>query len=272
MVCPRCNAPLYPGHTRCGNCGFDSAQPAWAPAPAVAAKPAGSNLPILLAIGGVLLLAGAGVVAVLATSKSGSASASPAASTVAQASPRSTLTPLIVPAATDTPAATPKATATPTAKSGTPEPLPLASWTTFTAPDGKWSVDFPSTMTPLKQTMPLNSGLAQGDMTMYMVADGSTAYAMVYFDFPTGTIGTTSSTFLKLMESSMMESVGGTLVTSSDAMVGTYPARDLTIDKSGQTVNLRVWFVGDRFYMAMVMAPSGSVVYPQHFVSTVVLG
>jgi hypothetical protein len=230
-------------------------------------------LPILLAIGGVLLLAGAGVVAVLATSKSGSPSASPAASTVAQASPRSTLTPLIIPPApTDTPAATPKATAAPSAKSGTPEPLPLASWTTFTAPDGKWSVDFPSTMTPLKQTMPLNSGLAQGDMTMYMVADGSTAYAMVYFDFPTGTIATTSSTFLKLMESSMMESVGGTLVTSSDAMVGTYPARDLTIDRSGQTVNLRVWFVGDRFYMAMVMAPSGSVVYPQHFMSTVVLG
>ena len=25
-VCQRCRAPLYPGYTQCGNCGFDSAQ------------------------------------------------------------------------------------------------------------------------------------------------------------------------------------------------------------------------------------------------------
>src|SRR5664280_1807479 len=72
-VCPRCRAPLYPGYTMCGNCGFDSAQPAWGAAPTYAqaawgtapafgvaaptSKPAGSRLPILLALGGVVLLA-----------------------------------------------------------------------------------------------------------------------------------------------------------------------------------------------------------------------
>jgi hypothetical protein len=278
--CPRCQAPLYPGYTRCGNCGFDSAQPAWGPAPVAAARPSGSKMPLLLAIGGVVLLAGAGVVAVLAATKTATASTSPAGSIVAQASSSRTPstivdTPIATEVDTPTPKATatphPKATSSPTHVAGTPEPSPLSAWSPFTAPDGLWSVRFPTTMTPVKQTMALNSGIAKGDMTMYMVADGGNAYAMVFFDFPAGTIPAMSSSFLKMMESSMMASVGGTLLSSSDATVGTYPARDLTVEKSGQIVNLRVWFVGDRFYMAMVMAPTGSVVYPEHFMSTIVV-
>jgi hypothetical protein len=229
-------------------------------------------MPLLLAIGGVVLLVGAGVAIVYAYSTIKSPIATPAASTVAQASAKATpsvkLTLTPAPAATTvTPA--PAATTAPSAAAGTPEPSPLSAWATFTAPDGKWSANFPNTMTPMKQTMALDSGLAKGDMIMYMVADGDTAYAMVYFDFPSGTLGTSSSSYLQLMETSMVSSVGGTLITSSDATVGSYGARDLTIDKSGQTVNLRVWFVGDRFYMAMVVTPPGSVTYPQHFMSTV---
>lgn len=279
-VCPRCGAPLYPGYARCGNCGFDSTQPAWGPAPIAAPKPAGSTLlPILLAIGGVVLLVASVVAAagLIGVGKSSSSSPVSVPTSAALASPKPTpivivVTPTPTEAATPADSATPEPAASSTLAPSTPEPSPPAAWTTFTAPDGKWSVDFPTTMAPLKQTMPLNSGIAKGDMTMYWVADRGTAYAMVYFDFPAGTIGTTSSSFLKMMESSMMASVGGTLLSSSDATVGAYPARDLTIDNSGQMVNLRVWFVGDRFCMGMVAAPAGSIVYPQHFMSTIVVG
>lgn len=281
-VCPRCRAPLYPGYTRCGNCGFDSAQPAWGAAPtyapaawgsaAPAVKPAGSKMPILLALGAIVLLAVAGGLVLAATNKGGSASASPSASAVALASPTSTPTPTSTPRATRTAVASSAATAKPTLADNTPEPSPLSAWTSYAAPDKTWSVKFPSAMAPMKQSLPLNSGLAKGDMTMYAVVDSSGGvYAVAYFDFPAGTIPTSASSLLKTMEATMATGMGGTLVTSNDATLGGSPARDLTIQKGSQTINLRLAFVGDRFYMLMVMAESSATTYPQHYFSTLTL-
>jgi hypothetical protein len=74
-VCPRCQAPLYPGYPICGNCGLDL-RAAWGSGPA--AGPARPMLPIALAIGlVVLLLAAAGAVFVMAQPK-GSATPSQA--------------------------------------------------------------------------------------------------------------------------------------------------------------------------------------------------
>src|ERR1035437_3727965 len=284
-VCPRCRAPLYPGYTMCGNCGFDSAQPAWGAAPtyapaawgsaAPALKPAGSKMPILLALGGLVLLVVAGGLVLAATNKGGSATASPSASAVALASPTSTPTLTSTSVASSAATALPTlaaATAEPTLADATPEPSPLSAWTIYAAPDKTWSVKFPSAMAPMKQSLPLNSGLAKGDMTMYAVVDSSGGvYAVAYFDFAAGTIPTSASSLLKTMEGTMATGMGGTLVTSNDATLGGRPARDLTIQKGSQTINLRLAFVGDRFYTLMVMAESSATTYPQHYFSTLTL-
>ena len=71
-VCPRCNTPLYPGYTRCTNCGYDSAAP-WGATPPAAAR-RGRILPIALAIGVVVVLVAAGaIVLVVSNSRSGAA-------------------------------------------------------------------------------------------------------------------------------------------------------------------------------------------------------
>jgi hypothetical protein len=229
-------------------------------------------MPILLALGGVVLLAVAGGLVLAATNKGGSVTVSPSASAVALASPTSTLQPTSTPRATRTSVASSAATAEPTLADNTPEPSPLAAWTSYVAPDKTWSIKFPSAMAPIKQSMPLNSGLAQGDMTMYVVVDSSGgAYAVAYFDFAAGTIPTSASSLLKTMEATIASGMGGTLVTSTDATLGTSPARDLTIQKGSQTINLRLAFVGDRFYLLMVMAESSATTYPQHYFSTLTL-
>jgi hypothetical protein len=230
---------------------------------ATAPKPAGSKTPLLLGLGGVALLVAAGAFVVV--SQNGSARTSPSPSGIASAT--------ATPTEKYTPPATPEdETAEPaTADPGTSEPSPVGNWTAFSSPDKKWVVRFPSTMTPLKQSMALNSGLAAGDMTMYIVADGSDAYAVAFFDFPKGTLPASSSVFLDTFSSGMASGLGGTLVSSEDAMVGKIPARDIVLDKGTQTIHLRVFFVGDRVYMLMVMGDTGDVVYPQHFYSTFAL-
>jgi len=277
-VCPRCRAPLYPGYTMCGNCGFDSAQPAWGAAPTYAqaawgtapafgvaaptSKPAGSRLPILLALVGVVLLVVAGGLVLAVSNKAGLATASPSASAVALATPTSTPLPTFNYDAT-------ASTVEPTLAPATPEPSPHSAWTSYAAPDKAWSVKFPSATAPMKQSLPLNSGLVKGDMTMYAVVDSSGGvYAVAYFDFAAGTIPKSASGLLKTMETTMATGMGGTLVTSSDATLGGAPARDLTIQKGSQTINLRLAFVGDRFYMLMVIAESSATTYPRHFFST----
>jgi hypothetical protein len=259
----------------CGNCGFDSAQqpfggvPAYGTAPygapgpfgamAPLVKPASSKVPILLALGGVALLVVAGGLglAVLGKGSSGGASASTSALALA--------TPTHIPA-------TLAATAEPTLADGTAEPSPLSAWTSYTAPDKTWTVQFPSSITPIKQSTPMNSGIATGDMTMYMTYDSSgVAYAIAYFDFAAGTIPNSANTYLKMMEATMTASTGGTLVASGDSTMAGNPSRDVTIEKSGLTYNLRMTFVGDRFYMMLVMAEPSADSYPQHFFDTLTL-
>lgn len=70
-VCLRCYVPLYPGYTKCTNCGYDNSA-AWGAAPA--ASPRTSMLPIALAIVGVALLVGAALLVLVAGGGGGSAS------------------------------------------------------------------------------------------------------------------------------------------------------------------------------------------------------
>lgn len=80
-ICPRCNAPLYPGYTQCGNCGFDSRAPWGAAAPAAGSK--SRILPIALAVGLVVVLLGAGAV-VLAVQPKGNSASSPSSGSSAR--------------------------------------------------------------------------------------------------------------------------------------------------------------------------------------------
>ena len=280
-TCPRCHSPLYPGYTRCGNCGFDSAQQpaAWGPQPmyqqpAWGAQPAAeparkSNLPILLAIGGVLLLAVAGGLFVMMPKSTSSGSPSPSRIAVASASATAT--------ATQTPTeapvtAEPTATDTPTS-SGSAEPSPDFAWSAFTAPDKKWSVRFPSSAAPITQSQSLPLGTTTVTMTIYMAEDPSAtaAYAVAFVDVPAGTFPGDPNSYLALMDTYLTSSMGGTLVSSGDAMVGTYKARDASVVKGSQTFNIRFWFVGNRLYMLMTVVEGDATVYTQHFMGTFVL-
>lgn len=63
-VCLRCYAPLHPGYTQCGNCGFDNAAVWTTPAPAT---PAGlPALPVALGVLGAGLLIAAGALFMVA--------------------------------------------------------------------------------------------------------------------------------------------------------------------------------------------------------------
>lgn len=284
--------PLYPGYTRCGNCGFDSAQqqpawgaqptyqqPAWGAQPAPpapwAAQPAAqparkSNLPIVLAIGGVLLLAAAGGLFVMMPKNTSSGSPSPSA--IAAASATATATAAPPPSAVPV-TAKPTATDTPTAAPATEEPSPDYVWTAFTAPDKKWSVRFPSSTAPVKQSQSMAIGTTTGTMTVYAVEDptGLAVYAVAFVDFPAGALPGDVNSYLPLMDSAVAASTGGTLVSSSDSTVGKYTARDLTISKDTQTYIVRIWFVGNRFYMLMTGVEGDAPVYPGHFMATFAL-
>ena len=290
-TCPRCYSPLYPGYTRCGNCGFDSAQqppaygaqptyqqPAWgtpppAPGPWVAqpaAEPARkSNLPIFLAIGGVLLLAAAGGLFVMMSKNSASGSPSPSAIAIASASATASATtpPSEVPVTPE-----PTASDSPTS-AATVEPSPDFAWSAFTAPDQKWSVRFPGTAAPITESLPLPIGTSSVTLKMYATEDPSTSalYAVAFVDLPTGTLPGDPNTYLGLMDSTLASGMGGSLLSSSDSTVGTYAARDLSVLKGTQTYYIRLWFVGSRMYMLMTIVEGDATVYTQHFMATFAL-
>jgi hypothetical protein len=277
-VCQRCGAPLYPGYTMCGNCGFDPAQSPYGAAPgygygpaygamtpfgyaAPTVKRAGSKAPVLLAVLGVALLAIAGGLVFAVANKGAAPTGRPTASPVALATSTITARPTFDYSATSTPE--------PSGAPATAEPSPLLTWTSYTSPDKMWKVQLPSDSPPIKQTVPLNTGLAQGDMTMYAVYDSaSTVYAVLFFDFPTGTIPKNGTGFLKTMESAMASSMGGKLVSSNDAVLGGTQGRELAIEQSSMAITLRMAFVGDRFYALMVMNSPGGETYPEHFFGT----
>ena len=287
-ICPRCHSPLYPGYTRCGSCGFDSAQqpPAWGaqapyqqPAWGATPPPAGwggqpvveparkSNMPILLAIGGVLLLALAGGLYVMMPKNASSGSPSPSAIALASASPTATPMPTEAPV-TAKPTAADTATA-----AATVEPSPDFAWSAFTAPDKKWSVRFPGTAAPITESLPLPIGTTSVTLTMYATKDPSSdaLYAVAFLDVPAGTLPGNPNTYLALMDSSLATGMGGTLLSSSDSMVGTYAARDLNILKGTQDYYIRIWFVGNRLYMLLTVADPDVTVYIQHFMATFAL-
>lgn len=294
-ICPRCHSPLYPGYTRCGNCGFDSAQqpPAWGaqppyqqPAWGATAPPAGwagqpaaeparkSNLPIFLAIGGVLLLALAGGLFVMMpkNTASGSPSASAIAITTATATATATTATATTAPSEALVTAEPTAADSPTA-AATVEPSPDFAWSAFTAPDKKWSVRFPGTTAPITENLPLSFGTSSVTLTMYATADASASalYAVAFVDVPAGTLPGDPNSYLGLMDSSLATGMGGTLLSSSDASVGKYAARDLNILKGAQTYYIRIWFVGSRLYMLMTIVEGDATVYTQHFMATFAL-
>jgi hypothetical protein len=221
-------------------------------------------MPIFLAIGGVLLLALAGGLYVMMPKSTAGGSPSPSAIAVASASPTDTTPPSEAPV-------TPKPTATDTATAAaTVEPSPGFAWSTFTAPDKKWSVRFPGTSAPITETLPLPMGTSSVTLTMYAAQDPSSEalYAVAFVDVPAGTFPGNPNTYLGLMDASLANGMGGTLLSSSDSMVGTYVARDLSILRGTQDYYIRMWFVGNRMYMLMTVADPEVAVYTQHFMAT----
>ena len=88
---------------------------------------------------------------------------------------------------------------------------------------------------------------------------------------PAGTFPGNPNTYLALMDTSLANGMGGMLLSSSDSMVGTYVARDLSILKGTQDYYIRIWFVGNRMYMLMTVADPDATVYTQHFMATFAL-
>jgi ribosomal protein L40E len=247
-VCLRCYAPLHPGYTQCGNCGFDNAT-AWGITPAQAPSRI-PLLPIALALLGIGLLIAAAAL-VLVAQRPRSSAVEPTQTPVAQ--PTTTFSAF---GATPTPAST-------------VEPAPIAGWTHFTSPDGAWSTSFPSVVKPEKMTQPVNSGGLSADMNIfYVVDDTAAAYAVIYFDFPsTDLAGVDGDSLLTVVETKMLGGSDYTLVNSITTSEGAFSARDMTVTSGQDVINLRMWLAGNRFYMLMTDSAAGLDVYPQHFYS-----
>jgi hypothetical protein len=273
--------PLYPGYTRCGNCGFDSAlyQPGWAAIPPSAGAWAGqvapqpaprSILPIVLAVCGVVLLAAAGALFALMPKNASGSGSSPSTIAAASGTPTATATVTLPTLPTEAPATEAPTTSDTSTSAPTVEPSPDFAWSAFTAPDKKWSVRFPGSSSPIKESIDLPMGATTSTLTMYAVADasGSAVYAVAFLDVAAGALPGDVNTYLALMDSTLASSMGGTLLSSGGAKMGTYTARDLSVLKGSQTYNVRIWFAGNRFYMLMTIVEGDAVVYTQHFIAT----
>jgi hypothetical protein len=225
-------------------------------------------------LGGALILLGIALLVVAAVGifvtlpKSSSASHGPRASVTALASPTDSPTDSPTPEATSSPTATD----TPTPAPPTAEPSPDATWTRYASPDGKWSVLFPgASPKPLKLTQEVGTGSYTGVATVYAVMDpsGDNGYMVLYLDFDASLLnGIDSSTLLQLMAASMAQGVGGTEVSTADSTIGKYPAQDETISTKTAVYDLRMAFVGSRFYVLMTMSSPGNEIFPQYFMDS----
>jgi hypothetical protein len=170
------------------------------------------------------------------------------------------------PEATPSPEATDEATSAPVR---TPEPAPLTAWKRFQAPDKTWSVSFPDTMTPLKQSQSVPGGAIQGDMVLYAVEDGGAGYAVAFANLAVSVPGGSDfASIMKIMEPSMASQLGGTVVSSSDSMLGGQPARDMEVASTLYTYNIRLGVVGKRFYLLMTFSTTGVDVFPNYFMES----
>ncbi|HEX7491755.1 MAG TPA: hypothetical protein VF337_08650 [Candidatus Limnocylindrales bacterium] len=257
-ACSRCGAPIYYGQLRCTNCGLD-AHGSWATlaSPAPARSPI---LPIAIALVCVACLAVAGALLVVSQNRGSAAAASPSPVAIGTSNP--------TPASTETPAlgVTPSAGASAPDPTTTAEPSPDGNWTSFTDPDGLWTVRFPGSSTPTKTTSPIGSASDSMTEIIYGVSVGGAGYAVAFVDLTAALVaGEDNETLLTTMQTAMVSGLGGTDVVSTPTTEGDYPARDVSMDASSVQVNIRIWFVGTRFYMLLVSAEPGAAAYPQHF-------
>jgi hypothetical protein len=223
-------------------------------------------LPIAIGLLGAALLVAAAALFVITQNHGSSAMPTASPSHVAMA----TLTPTPAPTTSSTPEPTaePSPSASPSAadENATAEPSPAGAWKSFTAPDGTWTEQFPGAIAPSKTTNPIGSGSSASTQTIYSVSVGGAGYAVAFMDVtPSVVDGQDPDALLSTMQISMAAALEGTNVSSTSTTEGTYPARDVTMDAMDLKVNMRIWFVGTRFYMLLVTHSPGQVVYPQHF-------
>jgi hypothetical protein len=272
--CPRCGAPLYPGYQACGSCGLDLRQSFGAVqsplSPAPAAKK--SNLPMIVAgVGLVLIIAAGGVFIATQNSKS-TASPSPKASATLVAEGSATADPTEAPTPAATPAETPEATPDATAPGvATPEPAPTGTWTKFTSPDGTWSAKFPGTTAPIKQTQSTGTGAAKQNITYWYSMDLSNAaiYAVYTVSSSADLSAMSSTAFLdylsQYVESYVGSSLGGTVESTTQTTLDGNPALQIQLQAVGQEMTLTMTGVGKTMYMLMASSSAGGSVYPSYF-------
>lgn len=253
-VCLRCYTPLYPGYTKCSNCGFENSTAFSAP-PAAPARNA--TLPIVLAAIGVGLLVAA--VVLVAVAGQGS-SATPSSSY--SPSPVSVVATTKPPPTDSTPSASGGSAA-----SATAEPSPLDNWTAYASADGKWSARFPGLSSPRASSQTVSAGTSSVSATIYAVEDMNGAdYGVEVAEFPSTFVsGSDAEALLANLVTTLAADWRGKVAGSVAATQAGLPARDAAISVVGALINVRVWFVGSRMYGLLTQAARGIAVYPQHF-------
>ena len=279
-LCPRCNAPLYPGYQACGNCGLDTRQvfagvPTAPLYPTVGARK--SNTPMLVAAAGLVLIIAVGGV-FFATQNSGSKSPKPGASSSLIAAGTASKAPTATPEDTQTPEPTAEATDTPEPDASptkpakaTTEPAPTGTWTKYTAPDGTWSAKFPGKATPATTDMSTGSGATAMKMILYYALDTSGAAYFVYTIDAGSSLSTMGSdAFLDFMANYMTTSLSGsngTVESTSDTTLSAQPAKEFLISSGGQEVTMVMAVIKSRVYMVMISAYPDTAVFTNYFVS-----
>jgi hypothetical protein len=256
--CPRCSAAVPAGYTQCPNCGLDL-RGAWgAQAPAHRSY----AMPAAIAAVGLCLIVAAATVFVVAQGGSRPA-ATPTAIAAAATQTDSALPSLV---------ASPSANASAAAAHGTSEPSPSGVWTTFNSPDGKWSTSIPGKTAPLKSVSTSGTGDTAITQTSFLVTDALGAVYMVDTADLSDVIVSTLSTdeILQIMEGAFVTSETALVSSTSTTEFG-YTARDLVLTSGNTTTNIRMWLVGNRFYMLMASGAGTIQVYPEYFFKAFVL-
>lgn len=146
------------------------------------------------------------------------------------------------------------------------EASPPGSWQAFTAPDGSWTMTFPGPLAPMKLSQNMEAAGYSMQMTMFVASNGGAAYEAATLDLPSYVAASLSNESLQDdVASQMFGPLGGEVKASRTVTFDGHTAREVKLSVSKAEGYCRFFLVGDRMYVLMVLGPSGTTLYPEHF-------
>ena len=132
-----------------------------------------------------------------------------------------------------------------------------AEWQEFTSDEGGFSVLFPAA--PRAETQPVNTVAGTIQMHNHTATGGAFEYAVSYADYPEWIAQADPTAALDGAVEGAAANVDGSIASHESIRLSGYPGRDVTIEARQAcveaTVRTRIYLVGKRLYMVVVVAP-----------------